>query len=149
MKLNEIRPAKGHASPSWRRGRGPGTGNGKTAGRGSKGQRSRSGHSARAGFEGGQMPLFRRVPKRGFNNPFRVEYAVVNTGRLDKLFEPGTRVTVEELAQRGLVRKNAKLVKVLGNGELTKSLTLVVHKVSEAARKKIEANGGSIELVKG
>ena len=149
MKLNEIRPAKGHASPSWRRGRGPGSGNGKTAGRGHKGQRSRSGSRARAGFEGGQMPLFRRVPKRGFNNPFRVEYAVVNTGRLEKLFEAGSRVTLAELAERGVVRRSAKLVKVLGNGELTKSLTLVVHRVSETARKKIEASGGSIELVKG
>ena len=141
MKLHELKPAKGSRKARKRVGRGPGSGNGKTAGRGSKGQKSRSGYSRRAGFEGGQMPLVRRVPKRGFTNIFRVEYSVLNVGDLeafDGLVEP-----VHMLA-KGKVRKG-RPVKILGSGELSKALQVRAHKFSATARKKIEAAGGSCE----
>jgi large subunit ribosomal protein L15 len=141
MKLHELSPAKGSVHARKRVGRGPGSGYGKTAGRGSKGQKSRTGYSRRAGFEGGQMPLIRRVPKRGFTNIFRTEYAIVNISQLSDLGEP---VTPDLLLRQGLVRKGLP-VKVLGNGELSKALVVRAHKFSTSARRKIEAAGGSCE----
>lgn len=143
MKLHDLSPAKGSKRPKKRIGRGPGSGHGKTAGRGHKGQRSRSGFSQRAGFEGGQMPLVRRVPKRGFTNIFRTEYQVVNVARLTDL---EGEVTPESLVEQGLVRPGQP-VKVLGNGEITTALKVRAHKFSATARAKIEAAGGSCEVV--
>lgn len=143
MKLHELSPAKGSRKNRRRIGRGPGSGQGKTAGRGHKGQRSRSGFSRRPGFEGGQMPLVRRVPKRGFNNLFRTEYAVVNVGRLAGL---EGEVTPELLAERGWIRSGEPL-KVLGGGELDEALTVKAHKFSRTAREKIERAGGSCEVL--
>jgi len=145
MKLSDLSPAPGSRRSRKRVGRGPGSGNGKTAGRGHKGQKSRSGYSKRAGFEGGQMPLVRRVPKRGFTNIFRTEYEVVNVGRLEGL---AGQVTPEGLAAAGLV-KAGRLVKILGDGELTTALEVSAHKFSRAAREKIEAAGGSCEVIEG
>lgn len=145
MKLHELSPAKGSTKNRKRLGRGPGSGTGKTSGRGHKGQRSRAGYSRRLGFEGGQMPLIRRVPKRGFTNIFRKEYSVVNLARLEELaesLEAGTEVTPELLLERGMVRKG-KPVKILGNGELLKALKVTAHKFSKSARDKIERAGGS------
>ena len=141
MKLHELSPAKGSKHARKRVGRGPGSGLGKTAGKGEKGQRSRSGYSRRPGFEGGQMPLLRRVPKRGFTNNFKVEYAVVNVSDLSD-FE-GT-ITPDALLERGLVRRGQP-VKILGNGELSKAVTVSAHKFSGSARAKIEAAGGRCE----
>ncbi len=141
MKLHELSPAKGSKHSRKRVGRGPGSGLGKTAGKGEKGQRSRSGYSRRPGFEGGQMPLLRRVPKRGFTNNFKVEYAVVNVSDLVD-FE-GT-ITPDALLDRGLVRRGQP-VKILGNGELSKAVTVSAHKFSGSARAKIEAAGGRCE----
>ncbi len=143
MKLHDLSPAAGSKRSRKRIGRGPGSGTGKTAGRGHNGQRSRSGFSQRFGFEGGQMPLVRRVPKRGFNNIFRVEYAVVNLSRLAE-FEGD--VTPEILVEHGVVRKG-RPVKILGNGELDRALKVSAHKFSKAARDKIEAAGGSCEVL--
>ncbi len=143
MKLHDLSPAPGSKRDRKRIGRGPGSGNGKTAGRGHKGQRSRSGFSQRFGFEGGQMPLVRRVPKRGFTNIFRVEYAVVNLSRLDG-FEGD--VTPDALAEKGMVRKG-RPVKILGNGEVSGALKVSAHKFSKTAREKIEAAGGSCEVL--
>ena len=143
MKLHELTPAKGSRKARKRIGRGPGSGTGKTAGRGHKGQRSRSGFSRRPGFEGGQMPLVRRVPKRGFTNIFRTEYAVVNVGRLDAL---DGEVTPEVLIDAGWIKKG-ELVKILGQGDLGKALTVKAHKFSESARSKIEKAGGSCEVL--
>jgi large subunit ribosomal protein L15 len=142
MKLHDLSPAKGSKSRKKRLGRGPGSGTGKTAGRGSKGQKSRSGFHRQRGFEGGQMPLVRRVPKRGFTNPFRIEYAVVNLDRLAAL--GAAEVTPELLAERGVVRKRLP-VKVLGGGELDRALKVTAHKFSQSARAKIEAAGGSCQ----
>jgi len=142
MKLHELKPAPGAKRPKKRVGRGPGSGNGKTAGRGHKGQRSRSGYSQRLGFEGGQMPLIRRVPKRGFTNLFRTEYAVVNVGRLAALED--AEVTPELLAMEGLVRAGLP-VKVLGEGEVAKAIVVSAHRFSKSAREKIEAAGGRCE----
>lgn len=145
MKLHDLSPAKGSKKVKKRVGRGPGSGLGKTAGRGAKGQKSRSGFSQRPGFEGGQMPLVRRVPKRGFTNVFRTEYAVVNVAELAELPpEAGTEVTPDGLAARGMVRRG-RLLKVLGDGEIGRALTVKAHAFSESARKKIEAAGGSCE----
>ncbi len=145
MKLDDLSPAKGSKKDRKRVGRGPGSGLGKTAGRGSKGQKSRSGFRRRPGFEGGQMPLVRRVPKRGFTNVFRTEYAVVNVGDLAELVSgAGAEVTPESLAEAGLVRRG-KLLKVLGDGELAQALTVKAHAFSKTAREKIEAAGGSCE----
>jgi large subunit ribosomal protein L15 len=141
MRLHELAPAKGSKSSRKRVGRGPGSGLGKTAGRGEKGQKSRSGYSRRPGFEGGQMPLVRRVPKRGFNNVFRTEYAVVNLAQLAGL---EGEVTPELLAGKGLVRAGRPL-KVLGDGEVAVALTVRAHKFSKSARAKIEAAGGTCE----
>jgi large subunit ribosomal protein L15 len=138
MKLHELKPAAGSREARRRVGRGPGSGLGKTAGRGHKGQKSRAGYSSRPGFEGGQMPLVRRVPKRGFNNIFRVEYAVVNVGDLEG-FE-GV-VGPRELEAKGKVRKG-RPVKVLGGGDVTGVLTVQAHKFSAEARRKIEGAGG-------
>ena len=143
MKLHDLSPAKGSRRARKRIGRGPGSGNGKTAGRGHKGQRSRSGFSRRRGFEGGQMPLIRRVPKRGFTNIFRREYSVVNLRDLagfDGEVDPGS------LLERGLVRRGMP-VKVLADGEVEKALTVKAHKFSAAARSNIEAAGGTCEVV--
>jgi large subunit ribosomal protein L15 len=141
MKLHDLQPAPGSTQKRKRVGRGKGSGLGKTAGRGHKGGGSRSGHSSRPGFEGGQMPLIRRVPKRGFTNEFRVEYSVVNVGRLAGL---GERVTPEMLAEAGLVHAGRPL-KVLGAGEISTALTVVANKFSASARAKIEAAGGRCE----
>ncbi|MDY7094093.1 MAG: 50S ribosomal protein L15 [Acidobacteriota bacterium] len=141
MKLHELSPAKGSTRKKKRIGRGPGSGLGKTAGRGHKGQKSRSGYSRRLGFEGGQMPLIRRVPKRGFNNIFRTEYSVVNVDQLERFDD---EVTLEQLLEAGLVRRGAP-VKILGNGEISKALKVQAQKFSKSARAKIEAAGGSCE----
>lgn len=141
MKLHELSPAPGSTHKKKRVGRGPGSGLGKTAGRGMNGQKSRSGYSRRVGFEGGQMPLIRRVPKRGFTNIFRVEYATVNVSRLEG-FEG--EVNPETLAEKGLVRRG-RPVKILGDGSLETGLTVKAHKFSKSAREKIEAAGGTCE----
>jgi large subunit ribosomal protein L15 len=147
MKLHELSPAKGSKHARKRLGRGPGSGTGKTAGRGEKGQKSRSGHTHRPGFEGGQMPLVRRVPKRGFTNIWRTEYTVVNLSQLAKL-DPAAlaanEVTPEVLVARGLAR-SGKPVKVLGAGEVDRAFTVRAHRFSKSARAKIEAAGGSCE----
>ena len=144
MKLHELKPAAGSRRKRKRVGRGPGSGLGKTAGRGHKGQKSRSGYSRRAGFEGGQMPLVRRVPKRGFTNIFRTEYSVINVAALDKLSE--TTVNPEVLLGHGMVRKGMP-VKILGNGDLGRAVTVQAQKFSASARSKIEAAGGTVELI--
>lgn len=143
MKLHDLKPAKGSTKNRKRLGRGPGSGTGKTAGRGHKGQRSRSGYSQRLGFEGGQMPLVRRVPKRGFNNIFRTEYSAVN---LRQLAELDGEVTVDVLVDKGLARRGAR-VKILASGEIDKALQVKAHRFSKAAREKIEAAGGSCEEI--
>jgi large subunit ribosomal protein L15 len=147
MSLNTIRPPKGAKHPKKRLGRGHGTGHGKTASRGHKGAKSRSGHRFKRGFEGGQMPLHRRVPKRGFHNPFRVEYAVVNLDTLGEVFEAGSAVTPELLRERGLVRDSRARIKVLGRGDLKKKLTVQAHKFSGTAAGKIAAAGGTTEVL--
>jgi large subunit ribosomal protein L15 len=149
MSLSKLRPPKGAKHAKKRVGRGPGSGTGKTAGRGHKGAQSRSGFRRKRGFEGGQMPLHRRVPKRGFHNPFRVEYAVVNLDTLAKVFEAGSSVTPELLRERGLVRHATAPVKVLGRGEVSKKLTVQAHKFSASAVKKITEAGGAVETIGG
>jgi len=144
LTLGNLSPKKGSNRDRKRVGRGQGTGRGKTATRGHKGSKSRSGYGVRPGFEGGQMPLQRRLPKRGFNNIFRQEYTIVQVKALETL-EAGSRVDREALIQAGLIDKRTTQVKVLANGELTKSLTVAVDKVSAGARKKIEAAGGTVE----
>jgi len=143
MRLHDLSPADGSKSKRKRVGRGPGSGLGKTAGRGEKGQKSRSGYSKRPGFEGGQMPLVRRVPKRGFTNIFRVEYAVINVGDLAE-GSTGSEVTPESLAADGLVRRG-KPLKVLGDGEIDRAIQVKAHAFSASARAKIEAAGGACE----
>ncbi|MEI6244039.1 MAG: 50S ribosomal protein L15 [Acidobacteriota bacterium] len=147
MSLNNLRPPKGATHAKKRVGRGPGSGHGKTASRGSKGAKSRSGFRFKRGFEGGQMPLHRRVPKRGFNNIFRVEYAVVNLDTLGEVFDAGSEVTPEVLRERGLVRDRKALIKVLGRGDISKKLTVRAHKFSGTAASKIAAAGGSTEVL--
>lgn len=144
LTLNNLSPQPGSRKARKRVGRGPGSGNGKTAGRGEKGFKSRSGSGIKPGFEGGQMPLQRRLPKRGFNNVFKKQYAIVNVQDL-KDFAAGSRVDKESLLEAGLVAKTDSLIKVLGNGELSNSLTVAVDKVSTSARQKIEAAGGKVE----
>jgi large subunit ribosomal protein L15 len=146
MKLHELSPAKGSKHSRKRIGRGPGSGTGKTAGKGEKGQKSRSGYKRRVGFEGGQMPLIRRVPKRGFTNIWRTEYTVVNLAQLEKL-DPADDVTPETLVRRGLAR-SGRPVKVLGVGEVGRALQVKAHRFSKSARAKIEAAGGSCEELK-
>lgn len=147
MKLHELSPAEGSKKSVKRIGRGAASGQGKTAGKGHKGAKARSGYSRRPGFEGGQMPLQRRVPKRGFNNIFRTEYAVVNVAALDERFESGATVDAESLKACGLIKKELDGVKVLGNGEITKALTVKVTAISESAKNKIEAAGGKVEVL--
>ena len=147
MSLNNLRPPKGAKHVKRRVGRGPGSGHGKTASRGHKGAKSRSGHRFKRGFEGGQMPLHRRVPKRGFHNPFRVEYAVVNLDTLAEVFEAGSSVTPDLLRERGLVRDSRARIKVLGRGDLKKKLTVQAHKFSGTAAEKIAAAGGVAEVL--
>ncbi|MCC8072877.1 MAG: 50S ribosomal protein L15 [Clostridiales bacterium] len=147
MKLHELSPAEGSKKSAKRIGRGTASGQGKTSGKGQKGQKSRAGYSRRPGFEGGQMPLQRRVPKRGFNNIFATEYAIVNLTDLDKRFEDGATVDAQSLVECGLLKKTLDGVKVLGNGEITKALTVKVAKISESAKAKIEAAGGKVEVL--
>lgn len=146
MELSNLKPALGSRhSKNFRRGRGHGSGNGKTAGKGHKGQKARSG-ATRPGFEGGQMPLYRRIPKRGFTNRNSKEIVGINVSRLER-FEDGTVVTVDTLLESGVIKKVYDGVKILGNGELTKKLTVKVHAVSEGAKSKIEAVGGTCEVI--
>ena len=147
MDLSNLGPAKGAKHSKKRVGRGQGSGNGKTAGRGHKGAQSRSGFKHKRGFEGGQMPLHRRVPKRGFNNLFRQEYAVVNLDTLAEQFDAGSEITVETLREQGLVRKGAKKIKVLARGDISKALTVRAHKFSGKAAEKIAAAGGKAEVL--
>jgi len=145
MSLSNLRPPKGMKHPKKRIGRGQGSGNGKTAGRGHKGAKSRSGFKHKRGFEGGQMPLHRRVPKRGFHNPFRVEYEVVNLDAIAERFDAGSDVTPELLREHGLVQGGGRKVKVLARGEVGKALTVRAHKFSGKAAEKIAAAGGATE----
>ena len=145
MKLNELKPAEGSTTAARRLGRGTGSGLGKTSGKGHKGAKARSGGGKRPGFEGGQMPLYRRVPKKGFTNIFRLEYAEVNVGQLE-VFTEGTVVNAELLKAAGIIKKTMDGVKVLGNGELTKKLTVEAAKFTESAKEKIEAVGGKAEV---
>ena len=147
MKLHELSPAPGSTSERKRIGRGPASGQGKTAGKGHKGQKARAGRGMQIGFEGGQMPLQRRIPKRGFNNIFASEIAIVNVAALDKAYEAGATVTVDSLIEKGLVKKALDGVKVLGHGELTKALTVQANAFSESAKQKIEAAGGKTEVL--
>ena len=146
MKLHELSPAAGSVSDVKRKGRGPGSGNGKTAGKGHKGQNARSGGGVRIGFEGGQMPITRRLPKRGFNNIFAKTYAIVNVSALNA-FDDGAVVGTEELLAKKIIRKAEDGLRVLGNGELTKKLTVKANAFSESAKAKIEAAGGKVEVV--
>lgn len=147
MKLHELSPAKGSKKSVKRIGRGTASGQGKTSGKGQKGQKSRSGYSRRPGFEGGQMPLQRRVPKRGFNNIFATEYAIVNLSTLNDRFDDGATVDAQALIDAGVLKKTLDGVKVLGKGEITKALTVKVTAVSESAKEKIEAAGGKVEVL--
>ena len=145
MKIHELHPALGSVKESKRIGRGHGSGNGKTAGKGHKGQKARAGHGMRPGFEGGQMPLQRRVPKRGFNNIFAEEYAIINVAALE-VFDDGAVVDIATLLKKGIIKKTDKAVKVLGNGKLSKKLTVKELNFSETAKQKIEAVGGTVEV---
>ena len=146
MNLSNLRPPKGMKHAKKRVGRGQGSGNGKTAGRGHKGAKSRSGFKHKRGFEGGQMPLHRRIPKRGFHNPFRIEYEVVNVDTLAERFEAGTVITPQTLLAAGMVTGNSP-IKVLARGEVTKALTIRAHKFSGKAAEKIAAAGGTAEVL--
>ena len=146
MKLHELHPAEGSTSAQKRLGRGSGSGLGKTSGKGHKGAKARSGGGKRPGFEGGQMPLYRRVPKRGFNNVFGTEYAEVNVERLEA-FEDGAVVDAKALLEARIIRKELDGVKILGGGELTKKLTVKAAKFSASAKEKIEAVGGKAEVI--
>ena len=146
MNLSELKPAQGSVKENYRKGRGHASGNGKQAGRGHKGQNARTGGGVRPGFEGGQMPLYRRLPKRGFTNIFAKKYVEVNLSALNA-FEDGATVTIEALVNAGLVKKALDGVKVLGNGELSKKLTVQVNAYSDAAKQKIEAAGGKAEVI--
>ena len=146
MNLHDLSPAPGSNPKAWRKGRGPGTGNGKTGGRGHKGQKARSGGGVRVGFEGGQMPLARRLPKRGFNNIFAKPLEVINLTSLNT-FEDGATVNVSDLLEKGILSKCEYGVKVLGNGSLTKKLTVRATAFSASAKEKIEAAGGKAEVI--
>ena len=147
MKLHELSPAEGSAKKSFRKGRGPASGNGKTAGKGHKGQNARSGGGVRPGFEGGQLPLYRKLPKRGFHNKFSTVYAIVNLGTLEQKFNDGETVNIETLLQKKIIRKSYDGLKVLAGGELTKKLTVQATVFSAAAKEKITAVGGQAEEV--
>ena len=146
MKLHELHPAEGSTTAQKRLGRGTGSGLGKTSGKGHKGAKARIGGGKRPGFEGGQMPLYRRVPKRGLNNIFGTEYAEVNVERLD-CFNDGDTVTVEKLLEAGIIKKTLDGVKILGNGDLSKKLTVQANKFTAGAKEKIEAVGGKAEVI--
>ncbi|MDD6380551.1 MAG: 50S ribosomal protein L15 [Lachnospiraceae bacterium] len=148
MDLSSLKPAEGSKqSNNFRKGRGHGSGNGKTAGKGQKGQKARSGGGVRLGFEGGQMPLFRRLPKRGFTNINTKEIVAINVSVLEDKFNDGDEVTVEKLLETGAISKAADGVKILGNGELTKKLNVKVNAYSKSAKEKIEALGGKAEVI--
>ena len=146
MKLQNLSPAPGSATPVYRKGRGPGSGNGKTAGKGHKGQNARTGGGVRPGFEGGQLPLYRKLPKRGFHNKFATKYAIVNVSELN-VFEDGAVIDINALLAKKIVRKEYDGLKVLGNGDLTKKLTVKAAIFSATAKEKIEAAGGKTEEV--
>ena len=146
MKLHELSPAPGSVTPAWRKGRGTGSGNGKTAGKGHKGQNARSGGGVRPGFEGGQIPLYRKLPKRGFHNRFAKEYTTVNISALER-FEDGAVVDLDLLVNAGLAHKAADGLKVLGNGNVDKKFTVRAAAFTAAAKEKIEAAGGKCEVV--
>ncbi|MBX3237979.1 MAG: 50S ribosomal protein L15 [Nitrospiraceae bacterium] len=148
MKLHELAPAKGAKHKRKRIGRGPGSGHGKTATKGHKGLKARSGGAKRPGFEGGQMPLIRRIPKFGFQNPFRTEYAIVNLKSLAEL-QTTEAITPELLISQGLVRRKGQLVKILGQGEVSRPLVVQAHKFSKSAETKIQAAGGRAEVIRG
>ena len=145
MKLHELSPAEGSATKAYRKGRGPGSGNGKTAGKGHKGQNARSGGGVKPGFEGGQIPLYRKLPKRGFHNKFAKTYSIVNVDVFNK-FEDGAVVDLAALMEKKIVRKANDGLKVLGNGEITKKITVKAAVFSATAKEKIEAAGGKIEV---
>jgi len=147
MDLSTLAPAPGATKARKRIGRGPGSGTGKTAGGGHKGRGARSGGNTPPGYEGGQMPLQRRVPKHGFRNPFREEFAIVNLGQLESRFESGAVVDAEALRGQGLLRNLRKPIKILADGTLTKTLTVKAHKFSAAAKQRLEAAGGSAEVI--
>ena len=147
MKLHELSPAAGSSKKNWRKGRGAGSGNGKTGGRGHKGQNARSGGGVRPGFEGGQNPMYRRIPKRGFTNSvFKKEYAIINLDKLEK-YENDAVVSLETLVNDGVIKKELDGLKVLGNGEITKKITVKAAIFSASAKEKIEAAGGKAEVV--
>ena len=146
MKLHNLKPAEGSAKAAWRKGRGPGSGNGKTAGKGHKGQNARSGGGVRLGFEGGQFPIYRQLPKRGFKNYFAKNYAIVNVDALN-VFEDGAVIDIDALLAKKIIRKPLDGLKVLGNGELTKKVTVKAAIFSATAKAKIEAVGGQAEEV--
>ena len=145
--LNNLHPNAGSTHKKKRVGRGPGSGLGKTAGRGNKGQKSRSGYSGKTGFEGGQMPLQRRLPKRGFTNIFKKQWTEVTLGALDKFFEAGEEITPRTMLERGVVAKGRRDVVVLGTGDLTKALTISAHRFTKGALKKIEGAGGTANVI--
>ena len=145
MNLSDLHPAKGSRKNRKRKGRGPGSGLGKTSGRGSKGQKSISGYSRKRGFEGGQMPLHRRLPKRGFTNIFRKEYSEINLDRLEKINKK--EIKINDLVEAGLIKKESEMIKVLGQGKISSPKTIHAHKFSASARKKIEEAGGKVVLI--
>ena len=147
LSLNNLRPAKGSTHKKKRLGRGPGTGLGKTAGRGHKGQKSRSGYSSKTGFEGGQMPLHRRLPKRGFTNIFKKQWIEVSLEALDRSFDANTEITPEVLHKRGIIKKAKHDIVVLGNGNISKALKISAHRFTRSAREKIEKAGGAITVI--
>ncbi len=148
MKLHQLSPAAGSSKSAWRKGRGPGSGNGKTAGRGHKGQNARTGGGVRPGFEGGQIPLYRRLPKRGFTNSlFKKDYAIINLETLDRCFNDGDVVSMDVLLEKGIIRKELSGLKVLARGEITKKLTVKAAIFSATAKEKIEAAGGKAEVI--
>ena len=146
MKLQDLSPAEGSVTPAWRKGRGAGSGNGKTAGRGHKGQKARSGGGVRPGFEGGQIPLYRRLPKRGFNNKFAKTYASLNVEALNR-YEDGAVVDIETLIAEGVLKNEFDGLKILGRGEVTKKVTVKAVKFTASAKAKIEAAGGKAEVI--
>ena len=145
--LNNLHPAEGSTHKKKRVGRGPGSGLGKTAGRGNKGQKSRSGYSGKVGFEGGQMPLQRRLPKRGFTNIFKKQWIEVTLATLEQSFEAGDRITPETMHERGVIAKGKRDIVVLGTGEISKALTVSAHRFTKGARSKIEAAGGTVNVI--
>ena len=145
--LNNLKPAAGSTHKKKRVGRGPGSGLGKTAGRGNKGQKSRSGYSGKVGFEGGQMPLQRRLPKRGFTNIFKKQWIEVTLSTLEQSFEAGDTITPETMHERGVIAKGKRDIVVLGTGDITKALTVSAHRFTKGARAKIEAAGGTANVI--